>query len=99
MFEVLPLLAVDEAAQAQRVRIGDLVGRGDPRSDGRVRVEGFAEAPLRRAVLPDALGHVIADAIAEDMRGRIGFGDVAAALADDGDELDFVVDEWTGPWR
>jgi hypothetical protein len=49
-----------------------------------VGVEGLAERPLGRAVLPGALGGVVAAAIAEDRAGGGVPGDVAAALAYDG---------------
>lgn len=53
----------------------------------------FAEAPLRGAVLPEALRDIVADAVAEDVRGGVGLRDVAAALADDRDKFHLIIDE------
>lgn len=56
-------------------------------------VEGFAQSLLRPAVLPHRFGDIIADALAEDVRRRLVFGDVAAPLADNGDEFGLAIDE------
>src|SRR3990167_4553118 len=63
---VLADLAVHQAADRERVGVRNLVGGGDPGAEGRVAVEGLAHDPLRRAVLPGALGGVVAAAVAED---------------------------------
>ena len=71
---------------------GDLVGRGDPRAERRVGVEGLAEHPLRRAVLPGPLGGVVAAAVAEHGAKGVHPGDVPAAVTDHRDELGLVVE-------
>ncbi len=93
---ILPHLPIDQAPQVQGVRIGDLVGGGDPGAEGRMGVEGLAQRPLRRPVLPHALGDVVADAPAEDGGAGVGAGDVPAAGADHRDHLDLVVAEGCG---
>ena len=67
------------------MRIADFVGSGDPGADGCVRVERFAEAPLRRAVLPEALGDVVADDAGSDaVRNRATAGAFELRLLDAG---------------
>ena len=55
---VLAHLTVHQQAQAQRVRVGHLVGRNRPGADGPVRVEALAQRHRRRADLPVAHRHV-----------------------------------------
>src|SRR5271165_624824 len=76
--------------------VRDFVRSGDPGPDRSMRVERFSQTPLRRAMLPEALGHVVADAIAEHMRRSVCLRDVAPTLAYDGNKLDLIVDERAG---
>ena len=83
---------VHKRPNAEAVRIADFVGRDDPGTEWRMRVEGFAEHVLRRAELPVAHADVVARAIAEDDARRVLLRHVTAALADDDDELGLVID-------
>src|SRR5207253_2743353 len=68
---------------------------GDYRTEHAEGVEALGARPLREARIPgdDLDGGDIVDAgVAEDAALRIGFGDRAAALADDDAELAFVHD-------
>ena len=62
---VLAQLAIDQPAYGQGMRVGDLVGGGDPGADGGMGVKALAQRPLRRAMLPCPFGHIIADTIAK----------------------------------
>lgn len=88
---ILPLFTVDEAADAKRMRIAQLVRRHDPRAHWGVGIEALAERPLRRGMLGEALGHIVADAIAKDRTRRVGCGNVFAALADHRDHFGLVI--------
>ena len=87
----LPLIAIDETADAEIMNIASRVARGDPGAERRVRIEGLAEAKLRGAHLPGAFGDIIADAVAEDVRGGVILADMPTALSDDRNQFDFIV--------
>src|SRR5579871_2191936 len=93
---VLALLAVDQAAYAERVRIAGLVGRRDPGTDRSVRIERFAENPLRGLELPGAFGDVVAATIAEYGRRRVRFALVSSLPSNHHDEFGLVVDVLAG---
>ena len=88
----LHALAVDVEEHVEVLHVVDLVGGDQPRPE---RAEGraaLALGPLAAALdLELALGHVVADGVAGDMGQRLGFVDVAAALADDDGKLDLPV--------
>src|SRR5215469_1604080 len=79
---LLAELAVDEGADVQRVRVAQLVGRGDPRADWPVRVEGLAQRPLRGLNLPVADADIIDDQVTGDHVRRMLRADVTTASAD-----------------
>src|SRR5208282_2713287 len=89
----LAQFAVHAAADVEVMNVSDGVGRGDPGTDRRMRVERLAKDPLRRAVLPQTLGHVIADAVADDVFGRTLRRNMPPALADHRHEFDLVIDK------
>src|SRR5262249_56998307 len=88
---VLPLLAVDEAADAEIPGI-DLVSRHYERSKRRVRVERLPDRELTRPHLPVAYADVVAGAEAAHRLARARERDVPAALADHEHQLGFVVE-------
>lgn len=87
----LPLFAIDETADAQPMRIAQLVSSDDPRTHWGMGVKALAEGPLRGGVLGHPLGHIIADAIAEHGGGCFGGRDMLAARADHRDQFGFVI--------
>ena len=78
---VLHHLAVDAADQAQRLRVGDLVGGHDHRADRAERVQALAAHPLAVGELQVARGDVVGDRVAEHVVERVLDGDVARARA------------------
>ena len=69
---LLPDSAVDGERERNRLRVGNLVGRHEPRSERTERVEALALDPLAAAVgLPVALRHVVGQTVAGDMRKRV----------------------------
>src|ERR1700758_1042764 len=88
---VLAKLAVDKRPHPQNVRVSDFIGGDDARAEGTVRIERFSEHPLRGFLLPIANGDVVADRVTEDIvRGAL-CRDATALLADNDDELHFIV--------
>src|ERR1700722_7255149 len=85
-------LAVNKRPYPQAVRVSDFIGGDDARAKGTVRIERFSEHPLRGFLLPIPNGDVIAHSIAEDVFPGALRRNATAFLADDGDELDFVVE-------
>ena len=84
-------MPVDFEPQVQVLRI-DLVRGDEPGTDRAERVAALALVPRTAALqLERALGNVVDDAIAGDMRQRVFLGDVAAGRADDDAELDLPV--------
>src|SRR4051812_5361886 len=79
---VLAQLAVDPRAQPQRLRVGDLVGGGDPRAPRAGVVKALGPRPLRLALLQMPGGEVVGDRVARDR----------AAGPDHHDELALVVE-------
>ena len=62
------------------VEVAELVGRDDPRPDGRGRLERLAGEPLDRAALEVARRDVVQDRQPGDVRPGVLAGDVAAAV-------------------
>src|SRR6185436_18698136 len=89
---VLHLRAIDKALDTQGLRIADFVGRHDPRTRGPVRIEAFAHHHGRSARLPIAHTYVVAAHITCDDLARAIARDVAAAPANDDDELGLPID-------
>lgn len=90
---VLLELAVDPEPQAQRLRVGHLVGGDEP---GAERVEGLAVLALVPGAaaldLELALGHVVGDRVPGDVREGLLVGlQVAGGAADDDRELHLPV--------
>src|SRR5512146_3136327 len=74
---VLEDLVVDQAADAQRFRIRQVVGRDDPRPDRAERVEALASHPLAVAELQVAGRHVVEAGVSQDVVERPGRRHVA----------------------
>ena len=73
---VLAELVVDPQAQAERLRVGDLVGGDQPGAERVERLAALALVPLAAAVeLELALGHVVGDGVAGDHRGGVSAGE------------------------
>ena len=79
---------------ARSSRVGELVGRHEPRPGRAEAGERLAEAELRRRALQlrDALGEVLADREAGDVIPRALAVDLVRLAADHDDELDLPVD-------
>ena len=88
---ILADFAIDHAPDRQRMRVGNLIRRGDPWPEWGMGVEGLPQHPLRGAVLPGPLGRVVTTAVTEHRGRRIAPGDVPTASADDCDQLSFVI--------
>jgi hypothetical protein len=92
---LLPPLAVDAQLHREIVRVGDLVGRHDPRPEGAERVDRLAEAEHARAhltALDVARRDVVEDHVAADVvRGLLRREPFAGPLEDDR-ELELVVE-------
>ena len=88
---VLDDLAVDEAADPERLRIRDLVGGHDPRSHRTERVEALAADPLAVAELEVACRHVVQAGVAEDVIEGSLHGHVPRESSDDDGEFRLVV--------
>ena len=67
---VLAQLAVDPRAQSQRVRVGNLVGGGDPRAPRAEAVRALGPRPLRLAALQIAGADVVGHGVAGDLARR-----------------------------
>src|SRR5579875_2291582 len=89
---VLQRLAVDRAADRERLRVGDLVARDERRSARAVRVPRLSKRPLRGERLIVADAHVVEAGVARDLRLGVVLAHVAAARPDDEGELGLVVD-------
>ena len=74
------------------MRIADFIGGSNPWTDGRMRVEGLAQRPLRSSKLPAALGDVVSHAIAEHILGRTLHRNMLAPPADDGHQFHLIID-------
>src|SRR3984957_9763136 len=84
-------LAVNKRPYPQAVRVSDFIGGDDTRAKGTVRIERFSEHPLRGFLLPIANGDVVADRVTEYVvRGALR-RDSTALLADNDNELHFIV--------
>src|SRR5207248_10433667 len=90
---VLLDLAVDPLAQAERLRVGELVGGDDPRSGRAGSVQALAlEVLTAPAALDVAGGHVVEHGVSENELASVLPLDVGAGLADHYRELDLPVD-------
>src|SRR5581483_5342207 len=69
---VLAKLAVHPGADAQLLRVGDLVGGGDPRPERPEAVAALRPQPLRLGALAVAGRDVVHDRVAEDVVQRAG---------------------------
>jgi len=85
---VLPGFAVDPGAQPQRLRVGHLAGRYQPRPEREERLAALALGPLAAGLfdLEGALGHVVGDRVPGDAGRRVGgvFQVAGGASDDDG---------------
>ena len=95
----LTLLAVDVGGQGE-VRRVDLVGADQERAERVERLAVLALVPLPAALdLEVALGHVVGDRVAGDVRQGIGVvREVASGRADDDGEFDLVIGRRTRRW-
>ena len=91
---ILHGLTVQPQADAQVVRVGNLVGSDQLGSDRRERVEGLAGHPLfaRLVELPVAGGDVVADGVAADILEGSLPRNMPPLSADHHDELGLIVD-------
>ena len=85
-------LAVHEALDPQRLRVGHLVGSDQRRAHRAERVERLAAGPLAVAELEVPGGDVVEAGVAEDVVERLGLGDPARRPPDDDGELRLEVD-------
>lgn len=94
VFTYLNRLAIQARADLQRLGVLDDLAAHNPRAVRRPAVEALAQGPLAAAALdlPVAVGDVVPDGVAQDVVQGLRLGDVGAGLADDGDELAFVVE-------
>lgn len=88
----MPFFAIDEAANPQGLRVEDLVGGDDPRPEGAVRVEAFANHELAAVELEVAHAHVVGDAVAGNRRARLFAVGMAGAAANHEGQLGLVVE-------
>ena len=89
---VLPLLAIDEAADSQSGRVGlELVRRDDTRPDGCEAVQTLAEIPLLVGRLDIAGRDVVQDGVAEDDVLRLPGRHIFGIHAQHHSQLAFVV--------
>ncbi len=89
---VLHAGAVQIQPEMQVLRIGDLVGGDQPRSERAEAVAALALVPLRAAFeLVFALGDVVGDAVAGDVLERALDGNVPRDRTDDDRQFDFPV--------
>ena len=88
---MLPNFAVDKAADTERVRVADFVGRHDPWAIRAVRVERLADDKLRGLHLPVANADVVGRAVAKYDFLRAFHRHMAATLADDKSQFRLVV--------
>src|SRR5512143_322753 len=89
---ILDGLAVDEAADAQRARIGQVVGGDEPRPERAERVEALPAYPLAVAELEIPGRHVVEARVPEHVIQRPRRGYVTGTPADHDGELGLVVD-------
>ena len=88
-------LAVDAQLHREVVRVGDLVGRDDPRPERAERVDRLAEREDARAHLAPldvAGGDVVEDDVAADVVGRLLGREPLPGLPDHDRELELVVE-------
>src|SRR5690348_2447735 len=90
---ILHPLAVDVGPEAQLLRIGNFVGRDQPRSERReaVRALAFGRTAATLA-LESPFGDVVHQRIAGDVIQRLVLGDVARLATDYHRELDFPIE-------
>src|SRR5271165_4224238 len=89
---LLPDGAVDGERERDRLRVGDLVGRHQPRPERTERVEALALHPLAAALgLPLALRDIVGEAIAGDLLERVALSDALRLGPDNDPELDLPV--------
>ena len=88
---VLDDLAVDEAADPERLRVRDLVGGHDPGPHRTERVEALATDPLAVAELEVPRRDVVQARVAEDVVEGSRHGHVPSESPDDDRELRLVV--------
>ena len=96
---VLAQLVVDPGLDLKRVRVAELVGGDDPRTERTVGIEGLAHRHRRRAQLPVADGDVVGDRVAGDHLVRAVLGNVATARADHDRQLALVVEQVRDAWH
>jgi hypothetical protein len=85
-------LAIDVEIHRQVLRIGDLLGRHQPRADRAEGVMALALRPLRTALLlVEAFRHVIGQHVTGDVREGVLLRNIARGLAHDEAQLDFPV--------
>ena len=89
---VLPLFAVDKAADAHFGRVGvEFVCGNDAGADGREAVQTFAEIPLLVGGLHIAGGNVVQDGVAEHIVFCLPGGHIPGIFAQNHSQLAFVV--------
>src|SRR5262249_8522072 len=84
-------LAVQTQPQAERSRVGDLVGGNDPGTHRAAAIEALALEELLVPRLHLARRDIVDDSIAEDMARRVLFRDGLATAARDIGQLDLVI--------
>ena len=91
---ILESFPIDPGADAECIRIEDLIGGDKPRAHRSKGVEGFATAPLGSSPvpLPVTRTDIIRHGVSKDMIEGALTGDIAAGLADHNGELSLVVD-------
>ena len=89
---VLHRLAVEDAANLQRLRVFDLLARHQARSDRTEAVRGLAARPLSVGELQVASADVVETQITADRVERVALGGPAGASTDHDPELGLVID-------
>jgi len=74
------------------MRIANFVGRSAPRSYRRMTIERLSQHPLRRLTLPVANRDIVIDTKTENLCRSVRLRYASAALTDDRNESDFIVD-------
>src|SRR5438034_545822 len=89
---ILHHLAVQGAADPERLGVGNLLSRDEARADGAERVDRLRPRPLAVGELQVAGADLVDADVAADGLERLTLRDIADALADDDAQLRFVVD-------
>src|SRR5579863_456376 len=93
---MLAQLAVDEGLEFERMRVAQLVGGDDPRSDRPVGIERLAERHGRRTPLPITHADIVDDEIPRDHLARAVAWHMTASAADNESQLALVVERFGG---